>query len=798
MNRSFDHIEAGSPVDGEDEVDSTIENIKNRENTSHKEQPSQSSWFSFSRKANNIELTSTTAALTTATVDDPDNTKDSIPEDLLKQVGNMEREFEKSVSNIVDVDTTKMVISDIDQKDCAGYPTISNGSKNSSTDWGMVSDNDDEEDDKGFNFVAVTKSLLMESHSFEQVSENNNQDEEGEKKNTNNPAAAEEENEHSNGRGVLIVDGGEDDDNDHHQFNNANVESSAGTLTIPGSDIIPSDLDTISHQEEIEHLFGAGHSDGSNNGTFDARGTPVIEGEEDRNDGGGSQPQPLVHRFLQNLLSKNIVPNDDYDGDEEEDEDSDDDDFGEDNSILQMDDDDDPLIGCHRYGRNVRRRVRSARLVERSTKRKNTVLKIAGVAVLTTSFVAMICWNVVNQQRQQQDEWKQRLLREEEEKTRLQAEKEVLRLEMEQLQEEAAVAWARADSLQKEQERMKLLQEETEREEERRRKKEQDEELRRSKRRDSCRKHRKRSYLNNDDNDRQNHRDDDFEWFFQDKNGACDSDGSSDDDGTSSFTLADNCWFKAKADIGFGNCGSTTKDFFNDIWDGLWHSSWDDWDNYFGGSGGSGRSNGAMEPYKFDVGSTSTSSGRNYGEKQKQNIAAGEGENRSNRIGSDDYTDTDNQQEQEQEQRKTYNDRNRYNRDNDDKEGTAQREEDPFKELFSVFSSVGHTFATKFTELITDDAVETTRKVAKDLDSVARRGYIDAKETVSKNIIAVKEEVRDMSEEARNDLFDAATITLSSLSKVWEETAKSFAKGMMMDDDENDNDDEEIIPPTLE
>ncbi|OEU11373.1 hypothetical protein FRACYDRAFT_270862, partial [Fragilariopsis cylindrus CCMP1102] len=51
-------------------------------------------------------------------------------------------------------------------------------SNNSNTEWGMVSDNEDGEDDKdedeGFNFVAISNSLLMAGRSFEHVSEENN------------------------------------------------------------------------------------------------------------------------------------------------------------------------------------------------------------------------------------------------------------------------------------------------------------------------------------------------------------------------------------------------------------------------------------------------------------------------------------------------------------------------------------------------------------------------------------------------------------------------------------------------
>merc|ERR1712124_200998 len=43
------------------------------------------------------------------------------------------------------------------------------------------------------------------------------------------------------------------------------------------------------------------------------------------------------------------------------------------------------------------------------------------------------------------------------------------------------------------------------------------------------------------------------------------------------FTIADNCWIKAKADINLGSCGGETKRYFSDIWNGLW----EDWDYYF-------------------------------------------------------------------------------------------------------------------------------------------------------------------------------------------------------------------------
>lgn len=246
------------------------------------------------------------------------------------------------------------------------------------------------------------------------------------------------------------------------------------------------------------------------------------------------------------------------------------------------------------------------------------------------------------------------------------------------------------------------------------------------------------------------------------ENEDCDAD----DDGTS-FTFADNCWLKAKADINFGECGSTTKDLFSDFWDGLWYSSWDDWDNYFdfGAS-----SSDAVEPYKF------ASSSTNKSEEEEQK-AKGGGE-RFNCI------DDNNHQQQ---QPNLHSGQNQNDQDDDN----SSDEHDPFTELFSVISSVGQSFATKFTSLISDETISgSTRKIVKDVDNIARRGYMDATKTVSDTVVAVKKDMRDVSQEARNDWNDVASSTLSSLSKAWEDTTSSFLFDMEEEDD--------IIPPTLQ
>lgn len=54
----------------------------------------------------------------------------------------------------------------------------------------------------------------------------------------------------------------------------------------------------------------------------------------------------------------------------------------------------------------------------------------------------------------------------------------------------------------------------------------------------------------------------DFDWSKVDD---CDADASS-------FTVMDNCWVKAKANVQMGDCGDGTLEYFKDLWNGLWEN----------------------------------------------------------------------------------------------------------------------------------------------------------------------------------------------------------------------------------
>jgi hypothetical protein len=616
-----------------------------------------------------------------------------------------------------------------------------NNNNDSNTEWGMVSDNEegegneDEEEDEGFNFVAISNSLLMAGRSFEHVSEeNNNGGDDCDNNNDNHINAANSDTT----RGVLIVDG-LNHDNDGSNLgdigpstaggtknnatattttttNGGNIDSS-GTLSIPGSDSLPSDLGTLSHHDE-DNFFGGNdnNEDGNHNSGSGSEGTAGTGGAIEGGDPYHRNYPPLIHRFLMNLQQttrrRRLV------SDNNDDDDASRSIIHQDNESIHQDNDNDDDVVVDIGGEEKtsldhqhRREEPSSSFNLRKQFRGISVMRIMSIALIT-SLIVLLSWighSLVINQRRQEDEWKQRLLQEEEHKARLMVEKDQLRLEMEVLQEQASAAWAQADSLAKEQERWMILQQETERMagKQKHQHQDQDEEERRG-----SRKRGRQQQDNYDGQEKDNDNNDDFSWFFNDKNEDCNADRRKNEEsggGSTTYTIADNCWVKAKADINLGSCGDDTKDFFKDVWNGLWYSSWDDWDNYFDTTSSS---NTIGDPYTHGGGSSSSKQEAPQQEKEEQQSS------------HDDAADNDPSQE------------------------------DPFQELYSVITSAGQFFASKFSQLVTDE-VDTTRKAAEDFEDAVLRGYADVSKTFSNTMYAMKDDMRDLSKETLSKLRTA-------------------------------------------
>jgi hypothetical protein len=384
-------------------------------------------------------------------------------------------------------------------------------------DWGMVSDNEDEqqlkdetmdeeEDHEGFNFIAVSNSLLMAGRSFEHVEDS------VEQQNTNHS-----ESETENNRGVLIVDGigmGGDEETtvavngNYHGSTSNNNTNDASILTIPGSDSLPSDIGTISHHDEEDEdpLLEGNHHEEVDELTF---GLPYFQ----------NYP-PLVHRFLRNLqqssnrlrLVTNATDCSEVDGPVSSD-------------VSVVDHANESMTECSIF------------------RRKGLFVLLAGVVLCAgTTF-----WT------SHQAAWENRLRLEEEARGRLLQENEALLAEMEALLEEAAVATVRADSLAKEQER--LLLERDNAEAAYRLVLEEQEEMK-------LRQQEQQQHHGNEHFHKSNDGDG-FSWSSDDPGEEC---GGHHDGGPTSFTLADNCWFKAKASIDVGSCGNKSKCYFKRSW----------------------------------------------------------------------------------------------------------------------------------------------------------------------------------------------------------------------------------------
>jgi hypothetical protein len=544
------------------------------------------------------------------------------------------------------------------------------------TNLGMVSDN---EDDEGFNFVAVSTSLLMASRSFEHVSSDSN---------NNDDTKNNEKLSLDNGvrRGVLIVDGSDDTPpslgaaataNGNHDTNNHNDDSD--TLTIPGSDSLPSDLGTISHHDD-ELLFGEGSETGHrrNHGSGGVAGQ-VEDPYHPRN----------VSYFCHFLtILKQSTPDHRLRSDSKEE-------GGESKDRT-----------AHRCAHDDDRAATSSRRYFCGY----SVAKISGFVLATTllTLFAWAEWSSIVNRRRQQEEWEQRLLQEEQEKVLLLAEREKLRLEMELLQEEAAFATARADSLVKEQERWRLLQE-AERSCEHRR---QQHQIGENQHYGQKRRQNKHQVDGNDGGDG---------WFFDDKSKE-DCAGTNGDDGSTTFSIADNCWFNAKTNVKLGSCGDETKEFLKDFWNGLW-----DWDEYFG-FGSEAEDSFAVEPY----GSSSTNGQDKH-------------DGGSNFLYNDHRYDINGGSDQTSQYHHNFQDDSYY------------PPQDPLQDLFSVFQSFGHSFVTKFSQLLQDDTNH-AQTTAQDLEGVARRGYSDANNNLSDAMEFAKDDMRGLSNEALTTLRTAVNI----------------------------------------
>jgi hypothetical protein len=625
---------------------------------------------------------------------------------------------------------------------------------NSNTDPGMVSDNDEEDDYEGFNFVAISNSLLMAGRSFEHVPENKN---ESPKENVDTRSRASSDKH----RGVLIMDGVDilcdsSEEKARAPVVGSNNNNDASVLTIPGSDSLPSDIGTLSHHDEDED------DEDRSDPLFDEGSHPSGDGASEQ----GSQDQqdaledpyfqnypPLFHRFLKNVQRTRRLRLVSDASDEVQ---------SSGVSVVRNEDEEISLA----WTVDARENDRFFRGPFKSFWRGRFFHAVLVVVLLTTAFA---CRSFVVSQRKQREAWEQRLQREEEATARLLAEKESLRQEMEILMEEAAVSAARAESLAREQERLLLQRDEAEKAEKQRIRLLQEQEQKKQQERQNQKRRREQPWRS-DSND-------DDEGF----NEEC----SRRKDESASITIVDNCWFKAKADVNLGSCGGETKDYFTGIWNGLW----EDWDYYFDEPSQSN----AVEAYPKDD---------SQEEEKRSWKELKDSENDHYRIGSE-----NNQQDREGD----YDDQGRHYQYQDD---TYYPPQDPLQDLFSVIHSAGQSFVNKLSDLISDE-VEASQNAAREMEETAWQKYAEASLTVADAMEVAKEDMRELSKEAllafrtavqksssknyqkknsdetshdsppdgkeganpvtRKGLFDAAT-ALTSLSKSWQEYAKSLSE----------------------
>mmetsp|Transcript_18699 Transcript_18699/g.46439 ORF Transcript_18699/g.46439 Transcript_18699/m.46439 type:complete len:696 (-) Transcript_18699:340-2427(-) len=587
-------------------------------------------------------------------------------------------------------------------------------------DMGMVSDNElEDEEHEGFNFIAISNSLLMAGRSFEHL-----------------PESSEDVDSRSNSnKGVLIVDGVASDGSVNETPNH---NQDASVLTIPGSDSLPSDIGTICHHEEEDDeddaLFGqGGHPTGD--GASD-------QGMQDRQDilqdANSENHRPLVHRFLKNLQRTRRLRKV-----------SDASDYVVHSSNVSIVRNDDELsmatveTQVDRFRRGLLRVFYGGR-------------SLPIVLVVVAMVTAFAFHSIGVHERKQREASELRLQQQQEASLRMMDENLSLRQEIELLMEEAAVAAARAEALAREQERLLLEREESERAEKERLRMLHEQEERKQQERQNQKRRRQQPWRSDDES---------FEWFFDDSNEEC---SSNNEEGSSTYTIADNCWIKAKADINLGNCGGETRDLFTSYWNSLW----EDWDYYFDEPN-------AVESFpseeKDQTGNPSKEIDHGY-------YQIGNGDNEQRRKGN--FAD----------EGPNY----------DYPDDTYYPPQDPLQDLFSVIHAAGESFVSKLSNLMSDE-VESAQKAEQELEETAWQMYTEASDTVANAFEIAKEDMREMSKEAllalrmavqksntapdgkqganpsaqtqpvtRKSLYDAAT-AVASLSKSWQEYAKSLS-----------------------
>lgn len=567
---------------------------------------------------------------------------------------------------------------------------------------GMVSDNDEEDEHEGFNFIAVSNSLLMAGRSFEHVSQSSNQDADDHSGTSGD-----------NQQGVLIIDGIASDGSVHNADNSV--------LTVPGSESLPSEIGSICEEEDhSDALFGHPTGQGASE-----QGLQDLQGDALENSG-SYYKQPLVHRFLKKLQKTRRLRKV-----------SDASDVGacfpsSDVSVVRNIDDDfyaADLVGWDRLKAFLQKRA---------------------FPIILFAFAMVANYSLVNL-RNQRMAWELRLQQEKETTQDILLEKEKLRHEVEALMEDLAVASARADSLAREQERLVLEREEAQKAEKERLRLLEEQEKRKQQERRNQKRRRQQPWRSDDE---------DFGWFFDDSNEEC---GANYEGESSTFTIADNCWIKAKADINLGNCGGETKDYLYDFWYGLWG----DWDYYF------------YEPTAVE------SIPNEKSDRNERNLM--EIDNGYYQIGSgDDSVGQEDEGSNYQYQDDTY-----------------YPEQDPLDDLVAVIHAAGQSFVNTLSSLLSDEA-DITQKAARDMEDTARQKYEEASETLSGAIETAKEDIRELSKEAlsalrtvvqksntestpkdtnpsskaqevtRKGLYDAA-VAVTALSKSWQQYAKSLS-----------------------
>lgn len=578
---------------------------------------------------------------------------------------------------------------------------------NPGPEFGMVSDNDEDDDShEGFNFIAVSKSLLMVDPSFDPSSEDTKEPAKVETDAYSSEVGSEKH------RGVLIVDGcgsvsdARSEDGSPVVDVDAQNNPDSSMLTVPGTDSLPSEIGSISSGDGIPEQGG------QNKPNEDALEDPHLE----------DQPS-LIHRFLNNLQQNRrlrvVSDASDVDGG----------DRGSVMSFVRNDDEDVSVAwttnGIEDHFRGVPRKL--------AWRRWFLPVSIFGFLFAT----AFACHSFVVSQRKQKEAWEQRLREEKEAMARILAEKESLRHEMEMLVEEAAFATARAESLVREQARLILQKEEAEKAEKERLRLLKEEEEKKQKDRQRRREQPWRS--SNEES---------FGWFFDDSEEDC---SERRNDGSSSFTIVDNCWVKAKADVNLGSCSSDTKDYFNDIWSSLLG----DWKYYFDDS----TSGNALDRY---------SAGGSNGEVNSR-LALPSGKQA---IDYDKSYDRVGNEDDQQNRGGDSGDQGRHYQYQDD---TYYPPQDPLQDLFSAFHSAGQSFVNKLSNLVSDE-VETSHTIAREMEETVSRRYLEASQTISTAMEIAKEDMRELSKETLSVIRTAVQKGGSAMKSRTSQDAKDGTK----------------------